>query len=38
MSHWPKPVPEDYETYEIYLDQLELWRENEEELMLDYID
>lgn len=36
MGHWPKPEIEDYDTYDIYLEQLELWREHEEELMRDY--
>lgn len=37
MGHWPKPEPENYEDYEIYLEQLELWREHEEMLMQDYL-
>ncbi len=36
MEHWPKPSPEDYDTYEIYLEQLELWAEHEEEIARDY--
>ena len=36
MGHWPKPQPEDYDSYDIYLDQLELWKDHENELMKDY--
>jgi hypothetical protein len=36
MGHWPKPEPEDYEDLVIYHEQLDLWREHEEELMKDY--
>lgn len=37
MSHWPKLQPEDYEDYETYFEQLELWKEHEERLMEDYL-